>query len=119
MKKPGRTQLSIATVLVLAATLCADSVFATLTVSTANEHGTASTYPFTPTWTPATNSLIAGLLPSYESGNFELDNSNRNVANLTSGGSLAINSVPGNAGPDPIGNGTTSSNYVTCGNGAG
>jgi len=38
------------------------------------------------------------------------------VSTLTAGGSLTISTLPGNAGPDPIGNTTTSSNYVTCGN---
>src|SRR6185369_11245595 len=45
-----------------------------------------------------------------------LDLSTRNVNTLTSGGTLTINTLPGDAGPDPIGNTTTSPNYVTCGN---
>ena len=95
------------------------SASATLTVSTANQFGSASTYPFTPTWTPATDSLIAGLSPSFMSGNFALDDTNRNPDSLTGSGSLAIGSDSGNSGPDPIGNSTTSSNYVTCGNSTG
>lgn len=91
-------------------------VLATLTISTANEHGSA---PFTPSWTPAAGSLIAGLSPSSISGNFALDDTNRNPDSLTSGDSLTITTDPGNTGPDPIGNTTTSSNYVTCGNGSG
>ncbi len=92
---------------------------AQLTVTTANEYGTAATYPFTPSWTPATDSLIAGLVPSTATGNFALDLSTRNVNSLTTGGSLAIATLPGDVGPDPVGNTTTSGNYVTCGNGSG
>ena len=66
--------------------------------------------PFTPSWTPAPASLIAGLSPSSASGNFSLDVTGRNVASLTSGGSLTISQLPGN---------NTSTNYLTCGNGGG
>lgn len=97
----------------------ANSVLAALTVATANQYGSPNTYPFTPTWVPAANSLIAGLAPSYAAGNFALDDTNRNPDSLTAGGSLTIGSEAGNSGPDPIGNSTTSSNYVTCGNSTG
>ncbi|HUA69402.1 MAG TPA: immunoglobulin domain-containing protein, partial [Candidatus Saccharimonadales bacterium] len=100
----------------IVALMFAMPVLATLTISTANEHGSA---PFTPTWTPAAGSLIAGLAPSSTSGNFALDDTNRNPNSLTSGDSLTITTDPGNTGPDPIGNTTTSSNYVACGNGSG
>jgi hypothetical protein len=92
---------------------------AQLTVTGANQSGQAGVYPFTPSWTPdSANSLINGLAPSFTSGNFNLDNTNCNVNSLTSGGSLAINTTTVNnpAGPDAIGSGATSGNYVTCGN---
>lgn len=92
---------------------------AALVITTDNQHGSAGVYPFTPTWTQATDSLIAGLAPSSASGNFANDLTNRNVNTLTAGGSLAISTLPGNAGPDPIGNTTTSSNYVSCGRSGG
>ncbi|HEU5070169.1 MAG TPA: immunoglobulin domain-containing protein, partial [Verrucomicrobiae bacterium] len=97
----------------------AGSAAAALSITTSNQVGTANTYPFTPTWTPSPGSLIAGLAPDTTAGNFALDDTNRNVNSLTSGGSLAITTYPGNTGPDPVGNTTTSSNYVSCGNGAG
>jgi hypothetical protein len=92
---------------------------ASLTVATENQQGSANTYPFTPTWTQASDSLIAGLAPSTALGNFDDDLTNRNVRTLTSGGSLTITTLPGNTGPDPIGNTTTSSNYVSCGRNGG
>lgn len=69
--------------------------------------------PLTPTWTPASDSLIAGLLPSTALGNFSEEVSGRNVNSLTAGGSLTISQIQGNAGT------TCSTNYVTCGNGYG
>ena len=81
---------------------------AALVISTNNEYGAL---PFTPTWKPATNSLIAGLAPSTASGNFSEEISGRNVDSLTAGGTLAITSVGNPA--------TCSTNYVTCGNGNG
>jgi hypothetical protein len=90
-----------------------DSASAQLTVTTANQHGTANTYPFTPTWTPASDSLIAGLAPTTATGNFSLEIPGRSVNSLTSGGSLAINKIAGTSGN------TTSTNYVTYGNGSG
>jgi hypothetical protein len=90
-----------------------------LTITTANQAGTAGVYPFTPSWTPdSAHSLIFGLSPSFTSGLFNLDNTNCNVNSLTSGGSLAISltTVNNPSGPDTLGNGDTSGNYVTCGN---
>jgi hypothetical protein len=117
MNKPCNSTWKMAASLALAALLAlGSSASAQLTITTANQIGTANTYPFTPTWTPASDSLIAGLAPSATAGNFTLDLTTRNVNTLTSGGSLAIGTLPGDAGPDPIGNTTTSSNYVTCGN---
>lgn len=69
---------------------------------------------FTPTWTINTNgSLIAGQLPSSTSGNFSLEASGRNVAALTAGANGTITVING-----PFGI-TTSTNYLTCGNGGG
>jgi hypothetical protein len=95
------------------------SAMAQLTVTTANQHGTAGTYPFTPSWTIPTGSLIAGQTPLTANGNFTLDLTSRSVNSLTAGGSLAIGTVAGDTGPDPVGNTTTSANYVTCGSGSG
>src|SRR5579864_1722133 len=97
----------------LALLLFASSAAAQLTVTTTNEHGTAGVWPFTPTWTPASDSLIAGLAPTTATGNFSLEIPGRNVNSLTSGGSLTINQVAGTSGN------TCSTNYVTYGNGSG
>jgi len=88
---------------------------ASLVVTTTNETGSL---PFTPTWTPATTSLIAGLTPTVAYGNFAKEDTNRTVNSLTLGGSLTINTELGNA-DDSVNNTTTSTNYVTGGNGAG
>lgn len=88
----------------------ANSALATLTDTTYNQQGAM---PFTPTWTPVSNSLIAGLPPSSSGGNFSEEISGRNVDSLTTGGSLTINLVTGNDGA------TCSTNYITCGNGYG
>ena len=69
---------------------------------------------FTPTWiVSSNNSLIAGRSPSSTSGNFSLENSGRSVGALTAGGNGTITVING-----PFGI-TTSTNYVTCGNGGG
>ena len=69
---------------------------------------------FTPTWTITTNnSLIAGQSPSSSSGNFSREASNRSVNSLTAGGNGTIAIINGTNGL------TTSTNYVTCGNGSG
>ena len=74
------------------------SAFAALTVTLDNQNGPA---PFTPTWTPASGSLIAGLGPTLSQGSFD-QGTGGNLAVLTAGGSLTI----------PAG-------YIACGNGAG
>jgi hypothetical protein len=90
----------------------AASAQAALVVSTTNQNGAR---PFTPTWNPATNSLIAGLAPSTALGNFSEEAPGRTVNSLTADGSLTINSIENGSG-----SGTTcSTNYVTCGNGGG
>ena len=70
---------------------------------------------FTPAWDMVTNGdLIHGQNPASAIGNFNLAatwNGNRNVNSLTAGDSLAIGQ-----GGSPV---TTSTNYVTCGNGSG
>ncbi len=117
MNKPQLLKWKIAVSLAcLALLIFASSASAQLTVTTTNQHGAL---PFTPTWTPASDSLIAGLAPTTTTGDFALDLTSRNVNSLTSGGTLTISTLPGNRGPDPVGNTTTSSNYVTCGNGSG
>ena len=86
----------------------AGSARATLVITTTNETGAL---PFTPTWVPAPDSLIAGLAPNLAEGNFSEEINGRNVDTLTANESLTITSV---------GNPTTcSANYVTCGNGYG
>jgi hypothetical protein len=95
--------LSLAVVASLAA---AGSVSAALVITTDNQIGAV---PFTPAWTPTTNSLIAGLVPSTAAGDFSQEISGRNVNSLTAAVSLTI---------DTVGS-TCRTNYVTCGNGSG
>ena len=76
----------------------AGSALAQVTVATSNQQGTANTWPFTPTWTPATDSLIAGLTPTTATGNFSQEIVGRNVNTLTAGGSLTLNQVAGTSG---------------------
>lgn len=83
---------------------------AQLTVITANQQGAL---PLTPTWVPATDSLIANEVPGTAEGNFSEEVSGRNVNSLTAGVSLSISQITGNDGT------TCSTNYVTCGNGYG
>ena len=88
------------------------SARATLVISTTNQYGAA---PLTPTWTPASDSLIAGLVPSTALGNFSEEATGRNVNSLTTGGSLTVISIENSSS-----SGTTAGiNYVTCGNGSG
>ncbi|HEY4416700.1 MAG TPA: family 78 glycoside hydrolase catalytic domain [Verrucomicrobiae bacterium] len=87
------------------------SVIITTTNETGNGSGT-----FYPSWTVATNgSLIAGETPSLATGNFSEEANGRNVNSLTAGGSLGLAEIM-NPPNYPI---TTSTNYVTCGNGSG
>jgi len=90
--------------------LFASSAPAQLTVTSTDQYGTANTYPFTPTWTPATDSLLLNVAPStVGAGNFTQEIAGRNPATLTQGGSLTISKTSG----------TTSINYVTCGGSGG
>src|SRR5208282_5243253 len=69
---------------------------------------------FTPSWTVVTNgSLIAGQSPSTALGNFSEEAPGRSVNLLTAGGGSGITQIAGTYAT------TTSTNYVTCGNGAG
>ncbi len=92
---------------ILVTLLLVGSVPAQLTVTPADQQGAL---PLTPTWIPASDSLIAGVPPASSAGDFSLEASGRSVNLLTAGGSLTINQIAGN---------TTGTNYVTCGNGGG
>jgi hypothetical protein len=82
-------------------------------ISTTNQTG-SGTGTFYPSWTVATNgSLIAGTSPTTAVGNFSEEVPGRNVNSLTSGGDLGLTQISGTSGY------TTSTNYVTCGNGSG
>lgn len=86
---------------------------ASIKITTTNQVASANA-TFTPGWAVLTNgSLIAGKLPVSASGNFSLEPHMgvRDVKSLTDGGSLTISTVT-----NPK---TTSTNYVTCGNGGG
>jgi len=83
-------------------------------ITTTNQTGTSTNSAYTPPWNVVTNgSLIAGQPPTTAVGNFSEEASGRNVNSLTAGGSLSLSQIPGNVGY------TTSTNYVTCGNGSG
>ena len=82
-------------------------------ITTTNQTGTGTNAAFTPTWTVASGSLIAGQSPSTALGNFSEEAPGRNVNSLTTGGSLTLTQIGGTYGY------TTSTNYVTCGNGTG
>jgi hypothetical protein len=94
----------------------AASVVPAVAVTTSTQTNSTPTYPFTPTWTLETDSLIAGNTTEagnvITAGNFSLEIVGRVVDSLTApGGSLTINQVTGTSGT------TTSTNYVTCGGG--
>jgi hypothetical protein len=79
----------------------------TMTNQTGSGSGT-----FYPSWTVMTNgSLIAGQAPSTALGNFSLEAPGRNVNCLTTSNDLGITLINGGA--------TSSTNYVTCGDGSG
>ena len=119
MKQSQPPKWKITASLALTALLAlVSSASATLTVTTDNQQGSANVYPFTPSWTPAANSLILNSNPVVAVGNFAFELTTRNVNTLTAGGSLTIDKVTGNA-DDSIGSPTTCTNYVTCGNGNG
>lgn len=68
---------------------------------------------FYPTWTIVTNgSLIAGAFPTTATGDFSKENTGRNVNTLTSPHDIGLTVITGNLVQK-----TTSTNYVTCGNG--
>ena len=80
-------------------------------ITTTNQTGTGSG-TFYPNWNIVTNgSLIAGQSPTTAVGDFSEEVSGRNVNSLTAGGSLGITKITGTSST------TTSTNYVTCGNG--
>ena len=82
-----------------------------LIMTTTNQTGSGSG-TFFPNWTVVTNgSLIAGQSPSTATGNFSEEVPGRSVNSLTAGGNLGIALINGTSGV------TTSTNYVTCGNG--
>jgi len=84
-----------------------------LNINATNETGSGSG-TFYPNWTVVTNgSLIAGRLPSQAVGNFSEEAPGRNVNSLTTANNLGITLINGTSGT------TTSTNYVTCGNGYG
>jgi hypothetical protein len=89
------------------------SVAPSLITSSTNVIGSGSG-TFFPAWTFVTNgSLIAGQSPGTAMGNFSEEQPGRDVKSLTAGGSLGIANITGTSGR------TTSTNYVTCGNGNG
>ena len=84
-----------------------------LIITTANQTGTG-TGTFYPSWTIQTNgSLIAGQLPNTAIGNFSEEVPGRNVSALTISNNLGITLINGPYGI------SSSTNYVTCGNGTG
>jgi len=84
-------------------------------ISTTNQTG-SGTGTFYPDWTVVTNgSLIAGKFPSSMSGDFSREAAGRSVNSLTASNNLGLTEIAGSSG-FPI---TTSTNYVTCGNGNG
>ena len=83
------------------------------TITTTNQTGSGSG-TFYPSWTVVTNgSLIAGQSPSTALGNFSEEAPGRNVNSLTASNNLGLTLINGPYGI------TTSTNYVTCGNGTG
>ncbi|MGA2247077.1 MAG: family 43 glycosylhydrolase, partial [Verrucomicrobiota bacterium] len=75
---------------------------------------TGSTFgTFEPTWPPDAGGLISGSRPSAAAGNFSLEAPGRSATALTTANDLGITLINGPAGI------TSSTNYVTCGNGGG
>jgi hypothetical protein len=86
----------------------AGSALATLTVTTANQQGSANVWPFTPSFVVNTNtSLIAGLAPTTAVGNFSQELAGRSVNSLTVNTDLQIRIIQPST--------STDTNYVTCG----
>jgi hypothetical protein len=113
MKRPYNSKWKLGASLAFAASLAlTGSAWATLTVTTENQVGAVNTWPFTPTWVVNTNnSLIAGLAPTATAGNFSLEVAGRDVNSLTVNTNLTIAILQPST--------STSTNYVTCGNGSG
>jgi hypothetical protein len=102
MKKKHRFKCKIAASLVSLALLTfASSAIATVTVTVDNQNGPAS---FTPTWTPASDSLIAGLTPSLNQGSFAHETCSGDLAPLTTIHSLTVPSGYSAACGDQQGN---------------
>jgi alpha-L-rhamnosidase len=84
-----------------------------LVLTTTNQTGSGSG-TFYPGWTVMTNgSLIAGMSPSQTSGNFSEEVAGRSVNCLTTSNNLGLALINGPYGV------SSSTNYVTCGNGTG
>ncbi len=105
----GVTVSSASSLTVSSAPAAVNNVITAMAAQTGTGSGT-----FTPTWMVTTNgSLIAGQSPSSATGNFSEEVPGRNVNSLTAGGSLGLTQIPGGYGI------STSTNYVTCGDGIG
>ena len=88
------------------------SASAQVTVTTFHQQGSANVWPFDPTWVvDQADSLINGLAPSTAAGNWSLEIAGRNVTNLPVNTDLTIGIIQPST--------TTSTNYVTYGNGSG
>ena len=116
MKKTRNLKWRIYSSLAVTALLSlAGAASAQVTVSTANQTGSANTWPFTPTgpqWVvDQADSLINGLVPTSAPGNWSLEIAGRNVNSLTTNTNLTIGILEPST--------TTSVNYVTYGNGSG
>jgi len=114
--RPQLPKLKSATSLAcLMSLIFAASVSAQVTVTTSNQTGSANTWPFTPTgsnWAvDQADSLIYGQVPTSAPGNWSLEIAGRNVNSLTLNTNLTIGIIQPST--------TTSTNYVTYGNGSG
>ena len=88
MKKAHHFKRKIAASLVSLALLTfTSSAIATVTITLTNQNGPAS---FAPTWTPAADSLIAGLTPSLAQGSFAHETCSGDLAPLTTIHSLTV-----------------------------
>ena len=88
------------------------SVRAQLTVTPASQQGSLNVWPFTPTWVvDQADSLINGLVPSTAIGNWSLEIAGRSVNALSVNTNLTLGIIQPST--------TTSTNYVTYGNGSG
>ena len=115
MNQPPQLKRKISASLACGALLLsAGFASAQVTVTTANQTGAASTWPFTPTgsaWVvDQADSLIHGLTPTSAPGNWSLEIAGRNVNSLTVNTNLTLGIIQPST--------TTSTNYVTYGNGS-